>query len=418
MISKFEWIIAFRYLKAKRKEKFASVITWLAVIGTALGVATLIIVMSVMNGFRKELIDQILGVNGHIYVMEHSKTPMRNYDNLSDKIKELQKIEDESSIIPTIQSGVLFSSDKGKYLGGLMKAHRIGDMTKIRLLAKNLTKGELTNLKDGEVLIGYILADELGLQVGDSITVTSEKGRRTAFGSIPRIGKFKVGGIFNLGMHQYDLEYVIMSLDKAQKFMELEKKVTHLEIFTENPLEIDDLKEGILELLENKYYVSSWKDLNRGFIKQLNVERNMVFIIVTLIVIIAAFNIISGLVMLVKDKSKDIAVLRTIGATKKAVMRAFIISGTIVGLIGTLTGVIIGVLFCKYIKEIQFFIETVLNAELFRSEIYYLTHLPAIIDYSEVFSFALMALVISFLATIYPARKASKMDPVEALRYE
>jgi lipoprotein-releasing system permease protein len=418
MISRFEWLMAFRYLKAKRKEKFVSVISLFSLIGICIGVMTLIIVMSVMNGFRNELLSHILGINGHANVFTTYRKPISDYEQLAERINnEIRQYDEQSYAIPLIQSEMLYSAN-GKSTGGLVRAMKPSDLLKLKPVVENLEGISVSDLQNGEIIIGYDLANKLRVTIGDYMTLTSPKGKATAFGVMPRISSYKVAGIFDVGMHEYDSTFVFMTIETAQKFLDYHSSVTHIEIFVSNPEEIKQYRPIIKKAINDKYFISDWQDLHRQYFNQLQVERNVMFLILTLIILVAAFNIISSLIMLVKDKGKDIAILKTIGASKKSIMRIFIISGSFIGLVGTTLGAFLGLLICYNIQSIQGFLERLLNAEFFPKEVYFIAHLPSEVDYGEVTTVILMALLLSFLATIYPSYKASKLDPVEALRYE
>jgi len=407
----FEWKIAFRYLRSKKKEGFISIISLFSLIGIMLGVATLIIVLAVMNGFRSELLDKILGINGHITIQSYGADIDRYYE-----IKEeIGFIDNVYSVVPTIYSQVMVSSGE-QTAGAIIKAINYTDIERVPKIDESLSIDRYQE-KEG-LLIGSGMARSLMLGLGDSLTLISPKGSQTPFGTTPRIKSYPITGIFNIGMSEYDSNFVYMPLQEAQKYFNKKNKVNTIEVFLDNPEQIDLALIKIREIVDGVGYVSSWRDQNKTFFTALEVERDLMFIIVSLIVLVAGLNIISSLIMLVKDKNSDIAILRTIGASKNSIIRIFFITGSFIGVAGTTLGVIIGILFCQNIDAIRLFISKITGTELFSPEMYYLAKLPAEIDNYELLSVVTMALSFSILASIYPSWKASKIDPVEVLRNE
>ena len=407
----FEWKIAFRYLRSKKKEGFISIISLFSLIGIMLGVATLIIVLAVMNGFRSELLDKILGINGHITIQSYGADIDRYYE-----IKEeIGFIDNVYSVVPTIYSQVMVSSGE-QTAGAIIKAINYTDIERVPKIDESLSIDRYQE-KEG-LLIGSGMARSLMLGLGDSLTLISPKGSQTPFGTTPRIKSYPITGIFNIGMSEYDSNFVYMPLQEAQKYFNKKNKVNTIEVFLDNPEQIDLALIKIREIVDGVGYVSSWRDQNKTFFTALEVERDLMFIIVSLIVLVAGLNIISSLIMLVKDKNSDIAILRTIGASKNSIIRIFFITGSFIGVAGTTLGVIIGILFCQNIDPIRLFISKITGTELFSPEMYYLAKLPAEIDNYELLSVVTMALSFSILASIYPSWKASKIDPVEVLRNE
>ncbi len=414
MFKAFEWMMAARYLRARRKEGFVSVIAWFSLLGIALGVATLIIVMSVMNGFREELLSRILGINGHINVYGQERV-IRDYENLA---KDLLKVNGVLSVTPTIE-GQIMATGKGVSSGALVRGLTAKDFTKRKLLSNSLKSGSLNLFKQGEgVIIGSRLARKLGLWVGDKITLISPKGNVTAFGTVPRMRAYPIAGVFEIGMYEYDSSFIFMPLKAAQAYFRV-PGVNFIEVMTPSADSAENVSTNItIDLIKKGVDPRDWKRTNASFFNALQVERNVMFMILTLIILVAAFNIISGLIMLVKDKGKDIAILRTMGASRASIMRIFLIAGASVGVFGTFLGFILGLLFSENIETIRRWIESLSGNDLFAAEIYFLSKLPAIVDYQEVGLVVAMGLGLSFLATLYPSWRAARLDPVEALRYE
>ena len=411
MISTFERKIAFRYLKPKRKEGFLKVISIFSFTGIALGVAILIIVMSVMNGFRTELINKILGFNPHIIV--------KSYDKKIDK-GDLNKLEDfKKSISRTAFtfSGQGILINKQNTMGILVRSYFDNDIKKIDLINKGIIDGSLDLFKKNTVAIGKELAISLDLIVGDSITLMSTANLQTPFGNLPLQDKFTISSVFSTGLAEFDQNVIFMPFENANSLFELSNLDLDLEIFLNNPDKAQHIKE-VLQKKFNNYYVYSWADLNKSFFGALKVERNVMFIILTLIIIVAAFNIISGLTILVKNKTKEIAILRTIGVSRKSIGKIFFIIGFTIGFLATVTGVAIGIIFSHYIEEIRILITSIFNIRLFPEEIYFLSQMPSEINFNYIFIISFFSLLITFLATIFPSLSAAKLDPIKALKYE
>ncbi len=413
MFSPFERMIAWRYLRSKKSEGFVSVIAGFSFAGILLGVATLIIVMSVMNGFRQELFSRILGINGHMNVYSLSG-PLYDYDFMKSKLIGLEGID---NVTPTIESQALVSKG-GAASGILVRGLTWEDFTNRKLLRESIVDGNLNDFKDNKIAIGVVLAERLGVRPGEFVTLTSPKVKSTPFGSMPRQRTYEVGLVLDVGMHEYNSGFIFMPLETAQIFFGLRGSVSTLEIFLKHPDRLDEVRKTVELAIEGQAGVYDWRDSNSSFFNALQVERNVMFLILTLIILVAAFNIISSMIMLVKDKVHDIAIMRTMGATRRNMMKIFVLTGASIGLIGTAFGAAAGIAFAMNIESIRQWLEGLTGTELFSDEIYFLSQLPAVIDWSEVSAVIAMALVLSVLATIYPAWRAARLDPVEALRYE
>ncbi len=409
----FEWMVALRYLRARRKEGFISVIAGFSFIGIMLGVATLIIVMAVMNGFRQELFDKMLGLNGHVVV--HSLGEFTDYDEVANRVR---KVEGVKYALPLVEGQVLISTPYTSS-GALVRGLREADLKSLTSISDNIRFGTLDGFDDNPGLaLGSRMANSLNVKVGDEVSILTPRGPSTALGTAPRVKRYPVAAIFEIGMSEYDASILFMPLKEAQRYFSQPDKVTVLEVVLDSPDEVADLAPKIITAGGPTIYVSDWRQRNATFFTALQVERNVMFLILALIVLVAALNIISGLIMLVKDKGRDIAILRTMGATRGAVMRIFFIAGASIGIVGTVAGFALGVLVCLNIDRIRGVIAWLTDTELFPAELYYLSQLPADMDSGETGTVVIMALVLSVLATVYPSWRASRLDPVEALRYE
>jgi lipoprotein-releasing system permease protein len=409
----FEWMVALRYLRPRRKEGFISVIAGFSFLGITVGVATLIIVMAVMNGFRQQLFDKMLGLNGHVVV--HSLGPQfSNYDQVAKRIDAVPGVR---YALPLVEGQVMMTTPSGQ-TGALVRGLREADLEKLKAVSANIRFGTLKGFdKSGGIALGSGLANDLNVKIGDYVSLISPRGPATVLGTAPRVKRYKVVAIFEIGMSEYDSSIAFLSLREAQLYFDYPHSVTVLEVKLDSPDDVGRLGPKILDAGGPTIYISDWRQRNATFFNALNVERNVMFLILTLIVLVAALNIISGMIMLVKDKSSDIAILRTMGASRAAVMRIFFITGASIGIVGTLAGLIIGVLVCKNIDQIRQFIGWLTDTQLFSPELYYLSKMPADMDSGETVSVVVMALTLSVLATLYPSWKASRLDPVEALRY-
>jgi len=411
LISKIERIIAFRYLKPKKKEGFLKVISIFSFTGIALGVAILIIVMSVMNGFRTELINKILGFNPHIIVKPYDKKINKEDINNLNPIKE--KIS--RTAFTFSGQGILISRENTT--GILIRSYLQNDINKIDLIKNGIIDGSLKSFNKDTVSIGKELAISLDLIVGDVITLMSTSNLQTPFGNLPLQEKFTISSVFSTGLGEFDHNVIFMPYENANSLFELSEENLDLEIFLHEPEKAQQIKTKIQEIF-NEYHVYSWADINKSFFGALKVERNVMFIILTLIIIVAAFNIISGLTILVKNKTKEIAILRTLGISKNSIAKVFFLTGFIIGLLATITGVTFGILFSYYIEEIRVLITSIFNVSLFPEEIYFLSQMPSEINLGYISIISFFSLFITFLATILPSLSAAKLDPIKALKYE
>ncbi|MCF8495353.1 MAG: lipoprotein-releasing ABC transporter permease subunit [Alphaproteobacteria bacterium] len=413
MFTPFERLVAWRYLRSRKAEGFVSVIAGFSFAGIMLGVATLIIVMSVMNGFRDELFSRILGLNGHMNV--HSlQGPLTDYDYLRSRIMPLEGVAD---VMPMVESQALLSGN-GFSNGVIVRGLEWKEFENRPILKDAVTAGSLNDFQDNAVAIGSTLAEKMSLQPGDKIVLTSPQTKSTPFGSMPRQRSYNVAFIFDVGMYEYNSGFIFMPLESAQIFFQIPGGVTALEVFLKDPEELDEIRKTVSLVIEGQAGVYDWRDVNSSFYNALGTERNVMFLILTMIILVAAFNIISSMIMLVKDKGRDIAIMRTMGATRGNMMKIFTLTGASIGVAGTLVGAAGGIAFALNIESIRRFLEGLTGTELFSAEIYFLSQLPAKIDWQEVVTVVGMAFTLSILATLYPAWRASRLDPVEALRYE
>jgi len=412
LILKIERLIAFRYLKPKKKEGFLKVISIFSFTGIALGVAILIIVMSVMNGFRTELINKILGFNPHIIIKPYD-TKIEN--NEINKLDNFLKKKISRVAFTFTGQGILIN--RNNTVGILVRSYLKDDIDQINLLKKGIIDGSLENFKKDSISIGKELAISLNLIVGDEVTLMSTSNLQTPFGNLPVQENFKISSVFSTGLAEFDQNIIFMPIQNSASLFDTSETDIDLEIFLNEPDKVELIKKDIQKIFEN-HYVYTWADLNKSFFGALKVERNVMFIILTLIIIVAAFNIISGLTILVKNKTKEIAILRTLGVSKQSISKIFFIIGFTIGSLATITGVVIGVLFSYYVEEIRILITSIFNVKLFPEEIYFLSQMPSEINFLNIFYISIFSLLITFLATVFPSISASRLDPVKALKYE
>lgn len=411
---RFEWFLAGRYLRARRRDSYISVIAVISLLGIMLGVATLIVVMAVMTGFREDLLERIVGVNGHARV-ESRFASREEIDATVEKIKGLPDIVSARAMM----DGQIMASVGNTVRGMVLRGFPVADLRQLPALQGKVLSGNLDDLSEPETIaIGARLAESHGLMLGDELTLISPKGIVTPFGSAPNVLSFTVKAIFEIGLSDYDMNIAFTSYDTLAEFLARAPQTGVIEFDTVKADDIDRISAMVRQELGDGFRIFDWKSSNATLAGALEVERNVMFLILTLILLVAALNIVSGMVMLVRDKGRDIAILRAMGATRGAVMRVFFITGAAVGVVGTIFGVVLGATFCAYIEEIRQFLIWLTGAELFPAQIYFLDKMPATIVWQDVMNVVIMALGLSFLSTLYPAWRAARLDPVEALRYE
>ena len=406
-----ELLLAWRYIKSKGREKAISAIASFSLVGIALGVATLIIVTSVMNGFRKEFSERVIGFNGHISIYPNQEI------DVNKTVSELLKIKGVTKVVPGIEKHALISNRRN-IRGSLTYGIRKEDLQNKSLIANNIVSGSLESFRDDNVIVlGHSLASLSGLILGDEVVLIVPEMEETGFGFIPRKKTFRLVATFKSGMHEYDKSVAYIPLEMSQKLFKMQNKIGGISIFTNNPLSIKEIKKEIAKKFQNSFVIMDWQSSNSSFMRAVEIERNVMFLILTLITLVASFNIISCMIMLVKDKEKDIAILRTIGLSRSAITRVFFMVGASIGVTGTLVGSVLGLAFSLNIKTIQQWLESILHTQVFSPEVYFLTHLPSLIRPMDVIITIGVSLLLSCVATLYPARKASKLNPTEILRY-
>ena len=410
----FEWMIAFRYLRARRAQGFVSVIAGFSFAGIALGVATLIVVMSVMNGFHIELMKKIVGINGHVF-LQGVERPLTDYDEVVERVR---KVPGVTIALPMVENAAGVSS-QFQQTGGLVRGIREADIKQLPGIAQNIKQGTLDGFDAGRgVAIGQKMAEQLSVRVGDNITILTARGMATPFGVAPRIKSYPVSAIFQIGVSEFDGIFVYMPLEEAQSFFNKEGEASVIEVFVQKPEDMDRYRTLLDAAVQRPMIMTDWRQRNKSFFDALKVERTVMFFILTLIVLVAALNIISGLTMLVKDKGRDIAILRTMGATRGAIQRVFLITGAAIGISGTLAGFLLGLLVAHNLEPIRVGLNHLLGMNIFDPNFYLLSELPSVVEFSDVMAVVGLSLTLSVLATIFPSRRAARLDPVEALRYE
>ena len=410
MISTLEKEITFRFLKARKKDGFLNVISIFSFIGIGLGVAVLIIVMSVMNGFRTELINKIVGFNSHITV-----EPYEEIIEI-DKLKKTNlNLISENLILSNSGESIIIKKDKSK--GLVLRGYSRKDFSTLKIINDDTFVGNKDGLIENYISIGKELSFTLGLKIGDDITIMSSSGIETIIGSLPKKKTFTVISLFESGLADFDNNIAFINLDTLNEFFNLDKKDTNLEIYLKNPQNIEDQKIVVQKIFPNDF-VYSWADMNSSLFSALKVERNVMFIILSLIIVVAAFNIISGLTILVKNKTRDIAILKSIGVLNKSIIKIFFLVGVIIGTSATIFGILLGVTFSLYVENLRQFLSNVFNISLFPEEIYFLSSMPSEINPTSIFFISLCSILITILVSIFPALKAAKLDPIKALKYE
>ena len=409
MISTLEKEITFRFLKARKNDGFLNIISIFSFIGIGLGVAVLIIVMSVMNGFRTELINKIVGFNAHITVKPYEDTIKLN--NINHDLKSVSK----NLILSNSGESIIIKSNSSK--GILLRGYKSNDFSKLKIYENKLFQGNNKILNNNNISIGRELSFSLNLDIGDNVTLMSSAGMPTIVGNLPKQKTFMVSSIFESGLADFDNNIAFINLKTLEEFFNLKEKDRNLEIYLHNPQNIEYQKSIVQKNFPDDY-VYSWSDMNRSLFSALKVERNVMFIILSLIIIVAAFNIISGLTILVKNKIREIAILKSIGVLNKSIIKIFFLIGVIIGTSATIFGIILGVTFSIYVEELREFLSNLLNISLFPEEIYFLSTMPSEINITSIFIISVCSILITIIVSIFPALKAAKLDPIKALKYE
>ncbi|MBP6011973.1 MAG: lipoprotein-releasing ABC transporter permease subunit [Alphaproteobacteria bacterium] len=412
--SAFEWLLAWRYLRARRQEGWINVVAGFSLAGIALGVATLITVMAVMNGFRDELMSKVLGFNGH-FMVQSSVMAGQGWDVLATRLHDLPGVV---RVTPLVEGQALASAAAASH-GIMVRGMRASDITKFKAVADSLSPGAMQRFQSNSstILIGEGLAEKLKLSPGTMVSLLVPRGDMTSVGFTPRAKGYTVAGTFKVGMSEYDTSVVLMPFSEAQAYFNMGRGVTGIEIMVADPDQVTPMRASISSVVGGAARITDWAQVNESFSDALQVMSTVLFFILSLIVIVAAFNVISGMIMMVKDKTRDIAILRTMGATSGTILRVFLISGSAIGIVGTMVGFVIGFVFCAYIEEMRQFLQWVSGMRLFPPELYYLDRMPAKMDAGQVIMVVVFSIAISVLATVYPAWRAAMLDPVDALRY-
>jgi lipoprotein-releasing system permease protein len=415
---KYEWFIGLRYLKAKRKQTFISIITIISIFGVAVGVLTLIVVLAVMSGFEKTLKEKILGTQAHLVVLKASQQGMDHYGEL---IKEVEQVKGVVSATPFIYTEVMLSSESN-VTGGVIKGIDPDRVGKVTELAHNMKAGRLQDLK-GEsgspgIILGVELAKQLGVSPNDAIQVISPLGTMTPMGMMPKMKRFRVVGIFHSGMYDFDSKFAYISIESAQKFLNMDSRVTGIEVKSNNIYQVKEIGKEIRRKLGFPFWTKDWMEMNRNLFSALRLEKIIMFIILVLIVVVAAFNIISTLIMVVMEKHKDIAILKSMGASSMGILKIFIIEGGVIGVVGTALGTIVGLGMAYNLDKIVAFLENLFGFKILSPDVYYIEKFPSQVNPLDIALIVTTAIFISLLATLYPSWRASKLDPAEALRYE
>ena len=408
-------MIAFRYIKSRRVEGFISISAWFSLLGIMLGVATLIVVMSVMNGFRTELVDRILGINGHLIIYSKNERTIPNYTKIINKILDTPNVVAVTAHL----EGQALAKNKNSISGVIIRGSNWSDLAAKKLLWKSLNQSTISNFKNKQnIIMGYRLGQKLNLKVGDFVSLISPNGMETALGVLPVNQNFKVGGFFDMGMYEYDNNFIFIPWKKAELFLSTNNVAHGIEVFLKDQKLTSSVNLQLQSKLNKNLIVIDWKKRNSSFMNALAVEKNVMFVILTLIILVAAFNIISSMIMLVQTKKADIALMRTMGASQYLIIKVFMLTGSIIGFLGTFVGVLLGVFVSMNIEKIRQLITSMFGQELFSAEIYFLSKLPSNININEVLIVICISIFLTLLASIFPAWKASKISPAEALRYE
>jgi len=408
-------MIAFRYIKSRRVEGFISISAWFSLLGIMLGVATLIVVMSVMNGFRTELVDRILGINGHLIIYSKNERTIPNYSKIINKILDTPDVVAVTAHL----EGQALAKNKNSISGVIIRGSNWSDLAAKKILWKSLNETTISNFKDKQnIIMGYRLGQKLNLKVGDFVSLISPNGMETALGVLPVNQNFKIGGFFDMGMYEYDNNFIFIPWKKAELFLSTNNIAHGIEVFLKDQKLTSSVNLQLQSKLNKNLIIIDWKKRNSSFMNALAVEKNVMFVILTLIILVAAFNIISSMIMLVQTKKADIALMRTMGASQYLIIKVFMLTGSIIGFLGTFVGVLLGVFVSMNIEKIRQLITSIFGQELFSAEIYFLSKLPSNINVNEVLIVICISIFLTLLASIFPAWKASKISPAEALRYE